>query len=70
MGLLADMKNIMADMQVNKTWSFGSQRWFRAALTAGHAFTPCPHVLTRNPFPCLDLFPVPSKVTPGCGPAA
>lgn len=57
MGLLADMKNVMADLQVNKTWSFGNQRWFRVALAAGHAFTPCPCVLTCSPFLCLDLFP-------------
>lgn len=57
MELLADMKTVMADLQVNETWSFGNQRWLGAALTAGHAFTPCPCVLTRNPSLCLDLFP-------------
>lgn len=52
MGLLADKKNVMADLQVNKTWSFSNQRWFRVALIAGHAFTPCPGV-DMQPFPML-----------------
>lgn len=27
MWLLADMKNVMADLQVSNSWSFGNQRW-------------------------------------------
>lgn len=66
MGLLADKKNVMADLQVNKTWSFGNQRWFRVALIAGHAFTPFPHAALSYAW---ISFQVSSEVTPGCGPA-
>lgn len=32
MWLLADMKNVMADLQVSNSWSFGNQRWLGLSL--------------------------------------
>lgn len=35
MWLLADMKNVMADLQVSNSWSFGNQRWLGLPLLQG-----------------------------------
>lgn len=51
------MENVTADLQAGKSRSFSNQRWLGVPLTAGHAFTHCPCVLTCNPFFCSALFP-------------
>lgn len=69
MWLLADMKNVMADLQVSNSWSFGNQRWLGLSLLQGLPSL-LAHVCWHAAVSCAWIcFQVSSEVTPGCRPA-